>query len=256
MVTFTLTGCLSVAPMPTPAPDLVPSAPVPTFITPTINPTATFTPELKPTGTPDLVNGLGSVLYQDNFDNNLGWEIGLSDIGGASFINGRLSLAVRQSNSYYFIHSPAPSMTSFFLEVSMRSELCTKGDEFGVMYRVNNTNEHYRFALTCDGEARVSRLMETGEVALIPITQTYAAFPGLLVDNQIGVWADGNNFRFFINGLEVFTARDGVLKAGGLALFVRSRRGGQTTVSFDMLIARALLPTPIPTSTAFPSAQP
>jgi hypothetical protein len=196
------------------------------------------------------------VLYQDNFDNNLGWEIGLSEIGGASFINGRLSLAVRQSNSYYFIHSPAQSMTSFFLEVSMRSELCTNGDEFGVMYRVNNTNEHYRFALTCDGEARVSRLMETGEVALIPITQTYAAFPGLLVDNQIGVWADGNNFRFFINGLEVFTARDGVLKAGGLALFVRSRRGGQTTVSFDKMIARALLPTPIPTSTASPSAQP
>jgi len=251
-----ITGCLSVGHVPTLTPSSIPSTPSPTFAFPTKNPTVTFTPELEPTSTPDLMNGLGSILYIDNFDQNLGWEIGQSEIGGASLINGRLSLAVHQSNSFYFIQSPAPSMATFFLEVNVRSELCNSSDEYGVMYRINSLKEHYRFALTCDGGARVSLLLETGEIALIPITQTYAAFPGLLVDNQIGVWADRNTFRFFINGLEVFSIRDNTLDVGDLALFVRSKRSGQTTASFDKLIVRALLPTPTPTSTATTPAQP
>lgn len=256
IVTMMITGCLSVGPMPTLTPSPIPSTPSPTFAFPTKNPSVTFTPELEPTSTQDLMSGLGSVLYFDDFDQNLGWEIGQSEIGGASLISGRLSLAVHQANSYYFVQSPAPAMASFFLEVNMRSELCNSGDEFGVMYRINSLKEHYRFALTCEGDARVSLLLESGEIALIPITQTYAAFPGLLVENQIGVWADRNSFRFFINGLEVFSVHDNTLDVGDFALFVRSRRNGQTTASFDKLIMRALLPTPTPTFTATTTAQP
>ena len=129
----------------------------------------------------------------------------------------------------------------------MRSELCSEDDEFGVMFRYRAMGEHYRFALTCDGRARVSRVLSEGEIVLIPLTQTYAMFPGLLADNRIAIWASGNHFLFFINDLEVFSASDRVLPSGKLTFFVRSRRNTQTTVSFDDFIVRTLLPTPTPT---------
>jgi len=244
---LTLTGCQDADPTPTTTPILLESTPTPTFIFPTMALTATLTPEPGSTATPDLQSGLGAVLYQDDFDRDLGWELNQSDFGGSCLVNGRLSLAVRQPNTFYFLRSPAPAMSDFFLKVSVRSELCSDSDEFGVMYRVNTLNEHYRFALTCDGAARVSRVLEGGENALVPITQTYAIFPGILVDNHISVWASGNIFRFYINDMEVFSVRDSALQTGGLALFVRSRRGGQTTVSFDNLTLHSLLLTPTPT---------
>jgi len=244
---FTLSGCMSTSPLPTSTPTQAAPTATPTFIIPTLIPTATFTPEPELSPTPDLLTGLGDLIFEDSFDRNLGWDIGQSEVGGASLVEERLSLAVRRSNSIYFIQSPAPTITDFFLEVTVRSELCSDSDEFGVMFRYRAMGEHYRFALTCDGSARVSRILEEGEVALVPLTQTYAMFPGLLVDNRIGIWASGNQFRFFINDLEVFSASDRVLPSGKLTFFVRSRGSSQTTVSFDDFTVRTLLPTPTPT---------
>lgn len=242
-----LSGCISASPLPTPTPTQAAPTATPTFIIPTLIPTATFTPEPEPSPTPDLLTGLGDLIFEDSFYRNLGWDIGQSEVGGASLVEERLSLAVRRSNNFYFIQSPAPTTTDFFLEVTVRSEVCSDGDEFGVMFRDRGMGEHYRFALTCDGNARVSRVLAEGEIVLVPLTQTYAMFPGLLVDNRIAIWASGNQFRFYINDLEVFSARDRVLPSGKLTFFVRSRRSSQTTVSFDDFTVRALLPTPTPT---------
>jgi hypothetical protein len=241
-----LCSCTNVQTFSTPTASPHPPTNTPTFVFPTMVPSATHTPEQNPTATPSPLNGLGDVLYLDDFGLNSGWQVGASEVGGASLIDGRLSLAIRQPNAFLFVRSPAPSVTDFFLEVSLRSELCTDGDEFGVVFRLNNAAEHYRFGLTCDGNARVSRVLAEGEAALVPLTQTYALVPGLMIDNRIGMWASGNTFRFFINESEVFSARDSALRSGDIGLYVRSRRGGQTSVSFDSLIVRVLLPTPTP----------
>ncbi|HEY45347.1 MAG TPA: hypothetical protein G4O14_01035 [Anaerolineae bacterium] len=244
---FVLSACVTTAPPPTSTPTLALPTATPTFIIPTLVPTATFTPEPESSPTPDLLTGLGDLIFEDSFDSNLGWDVGQTEIGGASLVEERLSLAVRRSNSFYFIQSPAPTITDFFLEVTVRSEVCSDGDEFGVMFRYRAMGEHYRFALTCDERARVSRVLEEGEIVLVPLTQTYAVFPGLLVDNRIAIWASGNQFRFFINHLEVFSASDRVLPSGKLTFFVRSRGSSQTTVSFDDFTVYALLLTPTPT---------
>jgi hypothetical protein len=184
------------------------------------------------------------MIFEDPFDSNLGWDLGQTEVGGASLVEERLSLAVRRSNSFYFIQSPAPTISDFYLEITVRSELCSEDDEFGVMFRYQPMVGHYRFALTCDGRARVSRVLEAGEIVLVPLTQTYAMFPDQLVDNRVGIWASGNQFRFYINGLEVFSASDRALTFGELATFVRSRRSSQTTVSFDDFLVRSLSPSP------------
>jgi hypothetical protein len=188
-------------------------------------------------------------LYSDSFESDQGWDTGQSEVGGASFVDGRLTLAVSQPDAFYSISSPAPKTTDFYLEFGVRTEVCSTGDEYGLMFRSNTLGEHYRLTLTCEGETRVSRILEGGEKALVPTAKTHALFPGKMVTNHIEILAEGNSFRFIINDIEVFTAQDSALISGGLSFFVRTRRGGQATISFEYLHVYGLLPTPEPSPT-------
>ncbi|NIS82453.1 MAG: hypothetical protein GTO14_20100 [Anaerolineales bacterium] len=251
-VTIVFTSCLSVRPVLPPTPSATLPTSTQTFVFPSPIPTATFSPEPTSTPTPDLLVGLGNVIFSDEFNTNKGWELKQSDIGGSSIFNSHLNLAVREPHSFYSVRSPSSEAPDFFLEVSARVEVCSEGDEYGILFRLNNFYEHYRFTLTCEGNARVSRILQDGEVALVPTTQTYAVIPGLKVSNTIGIWVSGGTFQFFINDVQVFSARDDELTSGGLGLFVRTRRSGLTTVSFDYFTVRALLPTATPTVTPSP----
>lgn len=249
---FLLSGCIRILPDAAPTPTPLTPTTTPTFVFPTPIPSLTFTPEPTRTPTPDLMAGLGDVIYSDDFQINRGWDLKQTDIGGSSMFDGRINLAVRRPNAFFFVRSPSVELTDFYLELSARIEVCSEGDEYGVMIRLNDAYEHYRFTLTCNGEARLTRVLQDGEIALIPSTQTYTMIPGLKVVNRFAIMASGDNFRFFINDQEVFSARDVELQSGGLGLFVRSRRSGQATVSFDSLTVRSLLPKPTPTHTPSP----
>lgn len=242
-----LAGCVNINRIGSPSPPVVTTTPTQTLSFPTLVPTATYTPEPSSTPTPDTATGLGEIIYYDGFSHDNGWAFRVSEIGGASFINNRFSLAVNRPNAFYNALSPVEAQTNFYLEVHARAEVCSDEDEFGLMYRVNSSGEHYRFTLTCEGNSRVIRAFQGAEIALIPTTRTNAIFPGVLVDNRLGVLSEDNQFRFFVNGIEVFTAVDNQLPVGMLGLIVRSRRDGQITVSFDDFTVRSLLPTPTPT---------
>lgn len=241
-----LTQCASMSAPPPPSPAPPSITPSPTITFPTLIPTATITPEPSPTPTPDIIAGLAGLLLQDKFDRDRGWDSPKVDYGGSGIVDGRFSLAVRQPSTYLTAIEPSLLADDFLFEVSVRSELCTLDDEYGVLFRVNPDSEHYRFTLTCDGEARVSRTFGGSEAALVPKTRTNAVFDGLLVENRLGVLAVGEDLRFFINGIEVFSIRDTTSSVGKLGFIVRSRRGGQTTASFDDLDVYALLSTPTP----------
>ena len=247
-----LSSCVSTKPAPTHTPITTLPALTPTVFFPTLVPTPTFTPEPIPSPTPDITSGLGTLIFHDDFSQDQGWIPLHSNLGGSSLYNGRFSLSVRQANAFFTAMSPVKEFTDGYLEVVVQAVLCMDDDEFGLMFRVDPSGGHYRFTLTCQGEARVTRVSEGSETAVIPKTITNALIPGLLVDNRLGVIAEGDRFRFFINGEQVFTARDLGLRWGGLGVIVRSRRGGQTTVSFDNFIVRTLLPTPTPTHTPIP----
>jgi hypothetical protein len=247
-------SCMSARSMTAPTQSPAPPSPTATFIFPSPIPTSTFTPEPKLTKTPDVLNALGEILYREDFEGATDWQFRESQVGGASILEGRLSLAVRREKAFFFLRSPAPDLSDFYLEVVVRSELCSNGDEYGVMFRSNDLEEHYRFTLTCDGNAKVSRILQSGEVALVAPTQTYAVVPGMMIDNRMGILAYQNAFRFYINDQEVFTARDNALKIGGVSFFAHSRSDGQTTVSFDNIEVRAItIPPPTP---EFPTPSP
>lgn len=243
-------ACVSVENLPTPTASPTQPPPTPTFFFPTLVPTATLTPPPSPTATPDIIAGLDQVLFQDRFSTQSGWEYRETRVGGVSYLEGRLSLAVNEPYTFFNVISPAPAFQDGYVEVQARAILCSEGDTYGLIFRVSPEDDHYRYTISCRGDVRVSRISGGEEFVLIPDTPTNAILSGLLVDNRMAVLLSGEQFRFFLNGVEVFSDSDDTLAAGRVGLIVRARAGGQTTVSFDNFIVRTLKSTPTVTPTS------
>ncbi len=236
-----LGACLTVGGATTPTPEPPSPSPTASVPFPTLAPTSTRTPPPSPTATPDLVSGLGEPSFQDDFSQDSGWDLGENVMGGVSLVGGRLAIAVRQPGASLLAISPAPESGDFFVEVTIRAELCRGEDEFGLAFRTNRWEEHYRFTITCDGGARARRILQDSSRALVPFTKSPGIFAGPLAENRLGIWSEGADFQFFVNGVRIFEVHDSALPTGGVGFFVRSARSGQTTVTFDNLILRPLL---------------
>ncbi len=238
-----LAGCLTIQPgqlatlTPTTAPSLTP-----TFAFPTLPPSSTPTPSPAVTPTPDVLANLGDILHQDDFSTNSGWDLRQAEEGSTSLSDGRLTLVVRQPGAFRYVLSPYLPPLDYYLEIRARTELCSPGNEYGVMFRVAANGDHYRVTLTCEGGARVTRVLQGASIALVPVTETFLVLAGAPADNRIGVLVDGDQLRFFLNGLEAFSVRDRALASGGIGLILRATNTGQLTVSFDDLVVRALVP--------------
>jgi hypothetical protein len=240
-------GCLpQAATAPTAAPALSPQPSRPPLF-PTPRASATLTPPPSATPTPDILTGLGEVLFQDDFAQDRGWTLHSDQSGAASLLPGRLVVAVHSPGAMLFSLSPAPAVADFYLEAQLRTELCGQEDEFGLMVRVLPNQDHYLFSLTCDGQARVSRFISGQEAALVPLTHIGAALPGAPAVNRLAVWAQGDQFHFLVNEVEVFSLSEASLPSGGFGLTARSRRSPQLTVSLLSFSLRALQPTATPT---------
>lgn len=241
-----LGGCLSVAtPLP-PTPTPPPLTDTPTFVFPTIAPTSTLTPAPSDTPTPDLIAGLGPTLFTDDFAQDKGWQLGQNDAGAASLLGGRLVIAVHLPKALRVSLSPLAAVSDFFVQVTARAEVCGPDDDIGLVFRANNSQEHYRFGVDCSGRVSLVRSLQTGTFTMLAPTSTSAALPGALVDNRLAVLGQGGTFAFFVNDIQVASVRDNALSVGGLGLFVQSA-STQVTASFSDFSVRALLSTPTPT---------
>jgi len=253
-LTLLTSGCLassptlSITPVPTQI-ELFPSA---TFAFPTIPPTSTHipTPRLTPTANP--LSALGDVIFEDDFNQDRGWELVSEQAGAISLANDRLVIAIRQSKIFLFTLLPDLILDNFFFEVEVRSDLCQTGDEFGVLFRANDRLEHYRFSLTCEGESRVVRVLSGDSRSLVPLTNFPHVRSGPTSSNHLSLIAVDDTFQFWINGIEAFSIRDTALSEGKIGLFVRSGRENQATISFDNLVLRELLTGIDTQGTSFP----
>jgi len=253
-MTLLLCSCLpGITPIaPTPMPLSTQAVPSATFAYPTIPPTVTRIPFPTPTPTPSSLDELGEVIFEDDFSQDRGWELGEQKIGAISLQSDRLVIAVRQANSFLYSLLPTLALDGFFLEIELRADLCQSGDEFGVMFRVNQDFEHYRYAINCQGAARAVRILSGDSRSLVPLSEFPSIISGPMSTNRLSLMASGDTFQFRINGLEIFKARDVTLTEGALGLFVRSGRANQVTISFDNLRIRELHPIPALTATPTP----
>jgi hypothetical protein len=161
-------------------------------------------------------------------------------------------VAVSRPNASRYVIVPEPPAADFLLEAGIRAGLCGHEDEIGLLFRVSPQEDHYRFTLNCQGEVRLTRVLERGAAVIAGPSDAPSAIPGSPAENQIAILARGGTFTFFVNGAEVLRAHDPHLTSGHFAFFVRAAGQGQTTAALASLSIRALLPAVTPTPTLPP----
>ena len=214
--------------------------------------TATLAPviELTPTPTPDL--GLGEVLLSDDFAESGSWQTFQTTAGSAAYGDHEFTLAVSSSKGYLTSLRSQPDLSNFYLEVSVNPSLCQAGDSYGLLLRALNEWSYYRWVITCDGQTRLERVKDGFAVLVQDWLYGAQIRPGAEVELRLGVWMYANQMRFFVDGVEQFSARDPVWTNGVVGFFARA--GGDTplTVNFSALSVRAVTASSLPTSSATP----
>lgn len=231
-----LAACVSAAEeaRPTPTPEASPTA------TQTVDwfpATATSTPRLPATVTPtaDMRPGLGAILLDENFSDGEFWSTTQSNEATVVVEGGRINLSLDEERSYLTSTREEPVVADFYAEIRASTNLCRGEDEYGLVFRALNPANYYRFALSCDGRAKVDRLYQNGFSNMVAWTQT-SQVPNLAPASvRLGVWARGSELRFFVNDQYLFSLTDSLLFQGNLGVFVHASGASDVSVSFSDL---------------------
>jgi hypothetical protein len=202
-------------------------------------PTHTPFPTREVTPTPDLRTGIGGVLFEDNFSDLSRWDLAASLEGQATMINQALTLALTEPRGFAFSVRRAPVLTDYYIEISAATSLCQGLDEFGLMLRVTPDLDYYRFSLSCDGQARLDRIVGGGAAALQPwmVATAPLGAPG---SARLSALVKGDELRLFVNDQHQFSVMDPRIGAGAIGLFARAAGDTAVTVSFSDLVVYQL----------------
>lgn len=228
-----------------------PSATAAQWFPPTPTPRRVTPP--PPTPLPNRLPGVSGIIARDDFSSAEDWDTAVSDAGSAIVNRNRLTLAI-DPGVYLVSMNHALSLRDFYAEITARTSLCKGEDSYGLIFRSNGA-AYYRYALACDGTARLDRISGGRRISLQPPIPSGDAPPGSPGETRLGVWAAGAEMRFFLNGQYQFTVVDPTLKEGALGVFAKSAGETAVTISFFDLTVRSVgyvSPTPTSTSTRTP----
>jgi hypothetical protein len=223
---------------------LLQDSPTPTIVwfPPTNTPTPFPTREVQPT--PDMRPGMSQLLLEDDFEDADLWSLPARPDGRVSLGAGELTLAMQPTGSRAQLISlrQEPVLTDFYAEITAKTSMCRGLDEYGVLLRASSSQDFFRFSLSCNGQARVDRLLGGQASSPQPWVSAGGVPPGAPGITRIGVWAKGREMRFFINDEYLFTVSDPSLPSGVLGVFARSTGENAVTIHFTDLVVNSLEP--------------
>ena len=228
--------------------------PAPAYILDTATPTATATatpvwfpptftssplPQPNLTPTPDLRPGIGEALLEDGFADETFWSTNSSSDATVNISEGEIHLSLNDDHEYLITTRSSPAFDNFYAEITASPNFCRGEDEYGLVLRANDDG-HYRFALSCDGSAKVDRFLGSSLTRqagwlLNPVVPSFAPS-----SSRLAVWAHGGQLHFFVNDVYLFSVNDTQLWGGTLGVFVHTAGEGDVSVNFSDLKVWAL----------------
>lgn len=235
-----LLGCI---PVNTPVPEIE-ASPSPSQ---TASPTATivwFPPTATPTPFPTSIiapteeyrPGIGEIILEDDFSSSETWTTGQSASANVAFGKNELTIAVSQPEGYGTSVRQEPVLSDFYLEITASPTLCQGSDEYGLLLRVNSTADFYRFSLSCDGRARLDKLLGGVASSPQPWMESGVIPTGAPSISRLATWVHGSEMRFFVDDFFLFSVKDPMLPTGLIGVFARSREETAVTVNFSDLV--------------------
>ena len=230
---------------PTYTPTPVTPTPTPTITPVWFPPTSTPVPPATPTSLPptsDPRPPLGALIYTDTFQTPALWTSRQAAEGRAAFGRTELSLAITGSKLYLYSLRLSPALVNFYAEITVTLVFCSGVDEYGLLLRADSAVNYYRVGFSCDGRARLDRIVDSGAAGLLDWQYGSGIPLGGPGITRLAVWARGDQLGVLSNGRLIFTHKDPKLTSGGFGVFARSSGSQPVTVNFSDLAVWELAP--------------
>jgi hypothetical protein len=224
--------------------------------------TATDTPfpTIQASATPQLFPGLGQQVFSDDFSDPKNWPNAKPESSGGNSIileRNRLTLALNIPPATFYSLQNGLLLRDFYAEMTVSVNRCSGEDTYGMVFRAASEAYAYRFALNCNGQARVDRIRSDIVSPLQDWLPSGDAPPGAPGEVRMGIWAAGAEMRFFLNGRYQFTVIDPVFKSGTLGVFANASSADGMNVNFSKLTVNSVdYVSPTPTATASKTPKP
>jgi hypothetical protein len=187
-----------------------------------------------------------TVLFEDEFvvGQSGNWITEGDVVGKTAVIDERLLIQIDQPNTMQFATLEDPLFTDFDLTVDARLLAGDVESSYGILFRMQDLQQFYRFEVTGTGLYVIERRNVDGTwLRLVQDwTETPALNQGLAVTNQLRVSAYGAVLTFYAIGTLLQQVQDAHFKAGAIALDAGTFGQGGLQVAFDNVVVRSLGP--------------
>lgn len=166
------------------------------------------------------------------------WLLEQDAVGSTAVVNEQLVITVDAPHTMQYATLTDRTFNDFVLEVDAWQRAGAPESSYGVLFRVGEDGQFYRFDITGNGLYMVERRAVDGTWTRLvrEWTPTAAINQGLNVANRLKVIANGADLTFYVNGILLTQLSDTSLSDGYIALDAGSFAGTALQVSFDNLI--------------------
>jgi len=208
--------------------------------TETQSPTPTTAPTQGSSPTPasdDPVNDLGQPDWKASFIDNSYWFTFENEQTSIQVMNGALVLKSLKANNYENWSMSYPKISDFYLEMKATTgDSCRGKDRYGLIFRAPDPNQGYLFGISCNGSFRVRTWDGEEFDELVDWKGSEHILTGPNQTNRIGVWVDGEELSFYINGHRVAKLQDDTFRKGVFGAYIAAAETPGFTVSVSQVM--------------------
>jgi uncharacterized protein YraI len=230
-----------------------PTQPPPPAAVPTEVPAAEPTPALE-AGDPALE--LGAPDGVDTFDSAVNFSPMVTKCFQTQITGGQFVMAANGVPGTYCWTISWPQIQDFYIETTaVMPDICTAGDQFGLLFRSPDSSSGYLFGLNCAGEYSL-KLVSGGSVTdlVAPTASEYILTNGGEI-NRLGVAAYGGDYQLYANGKYLNSASDYTyVVSGDLGYYVNAATATPFISRYEELKVWTLDDAYYPSSAPPPSA--
>jgi hypothetical protein len=185
-----------------------------------------------------------NVLFRDEFvaGQTGAWVLEGDAEGRTSILDERLLIEIGEPNTLQFATLEEPAFSDFDLSVEARMLEGDRRSSYGILFRMQDTEQFYRFEITADGLFIVERRNADGSWSRLvdDWTPSPAINQGLAVANQLRVIAIGPTLSFYVNDNLLHTAQDEQIRTGTIGLDAGTFGQGGLRVTFDKVVVQRI----------------
>lgn len=173
-----------------------------------------------------------SLVYEDDFSDSFGgWDDAFDAFTTKQYGNNRYQIEVSTSNLIAWGLANR-DVADFELEVEARREDGAEENSYGLLFRVQDRDNFYRFDISSDGYYLLSKFIDGQWTTLVDWTPAPQVGPET---NLLKVSAFGPEITVSVNGQKLTTITDESIEHGNFGFFASTFTEPHIWVSFDNL---------------------